>query len=57
MVRIVPTQLDELYDLYGMGEKKVKAHGQLLLDALAPHVDALKADHDAARLQLATLVD
>lgn len=55
MVRVVPTTLDELYDLFGMGEKKIKAHGQMLLDALAPHVDALHADHDAARREHAAI--
>ena len=28
MVRLVPEGVDELYDLFGMGEKKVRAHGQ-----------------------------
>ena len=51
MVRVVPTTLDELIDLYGMGEKKVNAHGQMLLDALAPHVDELREEHERARLE------
>ena len=49
MVRTVPACLEELQGLYGMGEKKLKAHGQMLLDALAPHTDGLRADHDTAR--------
>ena len=49
MVRTVPACLEELQGLYGMGEKKLKAHGQMLLDALAPHIDGLRADHDTAR--------
>ena len=49
IVRSVPASLDELRGLYGMGEKKVAAHGQLLLDALAPYADELHAAHDAAR--------
>ena len=52
IVRTVPTEVEQLHDLYGMGEKKVKAHGALLLEALRPHADALKADHEAARAVL-----
>lgn len=51
MVRLVPAELDELYEMYGMGEKKVRAHGQMLLDALAPHADELRAGHAATRLR------
>ena len=49
MVRQLPTTLDGLYSLFGMGEKKVRAHGQMLLDALAPHVATLSEEHEAAR--------
>lgn len=55
MVRTVPTQLHELYELFGMGEKKVNAHGKMLLEALAPHIDALHADHEAARQRFGAL--
>ena len=55
MVRLIPTNLDELYDLYGMGEKKVLAHGQMLLDALTPHAQELSEDHDVARREVQAL--
>lgn len=47
MVRTLPTSLSELVELYGMGSKKVAAHGELLLSTLAPHISDLKAEHAA----------
>ena len=49
MVRTIPESLEDLGELYGMGAKKVARHGQMLLDALAPHVEELRAAHAAAR--------
>jgi hypothetical protein len=36
-----------------MGELKVQRYGELLLDALRPHVDRLRAHHEAMGLSLA----
>ena len=52
MVRALPTSADDLLELYGMGAKKVAAHGALLLGALRPHVGALRAAHEAHRREL-----
>ena len=54
MTRAVPTTADELGALFGMGPKKLAAHGALLLDALRPHADALRADHAQATREAAT---
>lgn len=49
MVRTVPRTLADLGLLYGMGPKKVAAHGKMLLAALAPRAAELDAHHDDAR--------
>ena len=52
MVRRVCASEDELLECWGMADKKVKAHGSLLLAALRPHVTKLKegqSAHAAAR--------
>ena len=41
------TSKAELLELHGMGELKVQRYGELLLDALRPHVDRLRAHHEA----------
>ena len=45
MVRTLPTTEEELGELYGMGQLKVERYGALLLEALQPHVDQLRAEH------------
>lgn len=47
MCRLLPTSKAELLELHGMGELKVQRYGELLLDALRPHVDRLRAHHEA----------
>jgi len=50
MCRLLPTSKAELLELHGMGELKVQRYGELLLDALRPHVDRLRAHHEAMGL-------
>ena len=47
MVRTLPTTTEDLFQLYGMGELKVQRFGALLLDALRPHAEKLRAEHEA----------
>ena len=50
MVRTLPSSRDELRELYGMGGPdglKVQRYGDLLLDALRPHSERLRAEHEA----------
>ena len=50
MVRTLPSTKEELRELYGMGGPdglKVARYGDLLLDALRPHADRLRAEHEA----------
>ena len=47
MCRLVPSTKEELLELHGMGELKVERYGDLLLDALQPHAERLRAEHDA----------
>lgn len=60
IVRRVPTTLDELSEVYGMGTttdydgnltygERVRKHGESLLAALEPHVQKLRRGHDEAR--------
>jgi ATP-dependent DNA helicase RecQ len=53
MCRLLPTSKAELLELHGMGELKVQRYGELLLDALRPHVDRLRAHHEAMGLSSA----
>ena len=45
MVRRLPRSLDDLASCYGMGAKKLAAHGAMLLAALEPHRARLAAHH------------
>ena len=38
---------EELLELHGMGPLKVERYGDLLLDALRPHAERLRAEHEA----------
>jgi len=49
MVRTLPTSAEELVELFGMGPKKVAAHGTMLLATLEPHLDRLRAEHETWR--------
>jgi superfamily II DNA helicase RecQ len=57
MVRTLPVSNDELMQLFGMGTKKVAAHGDLLLSTLAPHIGELQAAHQAYSAQQPCIVD
>jgi len=48
MCKQVPSTLDELLHLYGMGELKVQRYGTLLLETLAPYAEALRDEHAAS---------
>jgi uncharacterized small protein (DUF1192 family) len=48
MVRLLPATEEELLELHGMGELKVQRYGEILLGALRPHIERLKAEHAAA---------
>ena len=45
MVRTLPASLGDLSGVYGMGAKKLAAHGAMLLDALELHRARLVAHH------------
>eukprot|EP00966_Prymnesium_polylepis_P007789 178945-Prymnesium_polylepis.1 len=51
MVRLLPSTVDELHGLYGMGDLKVARYGELLLGALRPHVDKLQAERQEQERQ------
>jgi superfamily II DNA helicase RecQ len=52
MVRALPSNNTELMECYGMGAGKVSKHGELLLGALAPHVDRLRQAHADATAEV-----